>query len=119
MRLADNIQNASRVHPIVVISDLDGEEVLPGLGEKLAYDLAGLAQVYSIELKALMTHLAGANLRNRYSHGLMSDRELASPATLAVWWLVLRIVLRPFADPADSIEHASSEPSEATADHPN
>ncbi|MBT2767169.1 DUF4209 domain-containing protein [Stenotrophomonas sp. ISL-67] len=73
----------------------------------------------NFELKALMTHPAGANLRNRYAHGLMSDRELASPATLAVWWLVMRIVLRSFADPADSIEPASSEPSEATEDHPN
>ncbi|MGE6332525.1 hypothetical protein [Stenotrophomonas sp. NPDC077659] len=49
IRLADAIQNASRVHPIVVICDLDGEELLPGLGEKLAYDLAGLAQVVSID----------------------------------------------------------------------
>jgi len=48
-RLAEHIQSASRVHPIVVASDLDGEELLPELCEKLAYELEGLAHVYSID----------------------------------------------------------------------
>lgn len=51
-KLAEHIQSASRVHPIVVASDLDDEELLPELCEKLAYELEGLAHVYSIDEEA-------------------------------------------------------------------
>lgn len=49
LTLADHIQSTTRVHPIVVVSDLDGEELLPGLSEKLAFDLQGLAYVCTID----------------------------------------------------------------------
>ena len=49
LALADYIKSHSRVHPIIVVSELDGEEILPGLSEKLAYDLEGLAYVHSID----------------------------------------------------------------------
>ncbi|WP_164281054.1 DUF4209 domain-containing protein [Stenotrophomonas indicatrix] len=85
-----------------VSNDLDGENER-SLTQLLELDAerAILPKGLNFELKALMPHPAGANLRNRYAHGLMSDRELASPATLTVWWLVLRYVLKPFADGAD------------------
>lgn len=50
--LAGQLLDESRVHPVVVVSDLDGEELLVGLGEKLAFDLFGLADVCSIDDEA-------------------------------------------------------------------
>lgn len=49
LTLADYIKSGSRVHPIIVVSELDGEELLPSLSEKLSYDLQGLAYVHSID----------------------------------------------------------------------
>lgn len=85
-----------------VANELDGENersltLLLELDAQRGILPAGM----NFELKALMTHPAGANLRNRYAHGLMSDRELSSPAAMAVWWLMLRIVLRPFCELAE------------------
>lgn len=50
--LAEQLLDESRVHPVVVVSDLDGEELLVGLGEKLAFDLFGLADVCAIDDEA-------------------------------------------------------------------
>ncbi|NNB86115.1 MULTISPECIES: hypothetical protein [Corallococcus] len=47
--LALEIQNAERSIPFVVVSALDGAPVLRGLDTALAYDLAGLANVYSVD----------------------------------------------------------------------
>jgi hypothetical protein len=49
LALADYIKSNSRVHPIIVVSELDNEELLPGLSEKLSYDLQGLAHVHCID----------------------------------------------------------------------
>lgn len=49
LALADYIKSSDRAHPIIVVSELDGEELLPGLTEKLSYDLQGLAYVHSID----------------------------------------------------------------------
>lgn len=49
LALADYIKSSFRAHPIIVVSELDGEELLPGLSEKLSYDLQGLAYVHSID----------------------------------------------------------------------
>lgn len=49
-----------------------------------------------LELKAILTHKAGHNLRNRYGHGLMKDSELASTATIVLWWTILRLILWPY-----------------------
>jgi hypothetical protein len=50
--LALEIQNTERTIPLVVVSRLDGEPVLGSLDEKLAYDLAGVANVYSVDQAA-------------------------------------------------------------------
>jgi hypothetical protein len=47
--LALEIQNTERTIPFVVVSRVDGKPVLGSLDEKLAYDLAGVANVYSID----------------------------------------------------------------------
>lgn len=49
LALADYIKSDSRVHPIIVVSELDSEELLPDLSEKLSYDLQGLAHVHFID----------------------------------------------------------------------
>ncbi|HHA2743657.1 TPA: DUF4209 domain-containing protein [Stenotrophomonas maltophilia] len=102
-----------------VTNDVDGENER-SLTQLLELDaqLGILSKGLNFELKALMTHPAGANLRNRYAHGLMSDKELASPATLAVWWVVLRFVLRPYAELASLVDPGSRETSEASVNHP-
>lgn len=50
----------------------------------------------NFELKALMTHRAGCNLRNRYAHGLICDQQLATYPIVVAWWVVLRMVLEPY-----------------------
>lgn len=47
--LADEILNPRRSVPIVVVSSPDGAPCLPKLDEKLAFDLAGLANVFSVD----------------------------------------------------------------------
>lgn len=47
--LADYIKSNSRVHPIIVVSELDSEELLAGLSAKLSHDLQGLAHVHFID----------------------------------------------------------------------
>jgi len=39
----------SRKLPVVVVSDLDGEEVWPGIAKQMAYDLTAAAEVYHID----------------------------------------------------------------------
>ena len=47
--LALEIQNTKRTVPFVVVSRLGSETVLPDLDEKLAFDLAGLANVHTVD----------------------------------------------------------------------
>jgi hypothetical protein len=51
-----------------------------------------------IQLKSLLTHRAGHNLRNLFGHGLMKDDDLLSPGTVVLWWTILRLVLWPYRD---------------------
>ncbi len=45
MRLKDG---SARKLPVVVVSELDGEEVWPGIANQIAYDLSGAAEVYHV-----------------------------------------------------------------------
>jgi hypothetical protein len=49
-----------------------------------------------LELKAILCHRAGHNLRNRFGHGLINDEDLASTATIVLWWTMLRLILWPY-----------------------
>ncbi|QOY21328.1 DUF4209 domain-containing protein [Xanthomonas citri] len=71
--------------------------------EKSLSDLLGhedIAQVFHedivIELKAILTHRSGHNLRNLYGHGLIKDEHLASTATIVLWWALLRLIMWPY-----------------------
>ncbi len=45
------------------------------------------------DLQGLLVERFGTNLRNKMSHGLMSQGEFSSFPVLYLWWLVLRICL--------------------------
>lgn len=48
-KLAFEIQNQDRTIPFVVVSRVLGTTALPKLDERLAYDLAGLANIYNVD----------------------------------------------------------------------
>lgn len=52
LALADAIRDAARSLPLVVVSEIEGEFLWPCLPEDLAFDLAGLAMVVTIDDKA-------------------------------------------------------------------
>lgn len=86
------------VHTLSNSTVTDGAEEEKSLNELLAHPDVGsvLPPDLILELKALLTHKAGHNLRNRYGHGLISDDQLANVGTVALWWTMLRLVLWPF-----------------------
>lgn len=47
--LASQIRDTARSLPFVVVSEIEGEQLWPNLSNKLAFDLAGLAQVVTID----------------------------------------------------------------------
>lgn len=47
--LADQIRALARSLPLVVVSEIEGEQLWPDLAKELAFDLAGLAQVVTID----------------------------------------------------------------------
>jgi hypothetical protein len=61
--LAAEIEHPGRTVPILVVSRIDGEIVLPDLDSKLAYDLAGLANVAVLDEDAswALTDILGAS----------------------------------------------------------
>lgn len=48
-QLALEITSPERTLPLVAVSTVNGHSVLPGLPERLAYDLAGIANVYAVD----------------------------------------------------------------------
>ncbi len=49
IRVAGQIRDAARSLPLVVVSEIEGEQLWPDLAKELAFDLAGLAQVVTID----------------------------------------------------------------------
>ncbi|MFA1804052.1 DUF4209 domain-containing protein, partial [Xanthomonas campestris pv. campestris] len=49
-----------------------------------------------LELRAILTHRSGHNLRNLFGHGLIKDAHLASIATIVLWWNLLRLIMWPY-----------------------
>ncbi len=46
-------------------------------------------------MQGLLTEQVGSNLRNMLAHGLLSDWQMFSTASLFTWWLTLRLCLMP------------------------
>lgn len=52
LELAHYLKSVTRIFPVVIVSEYEGEQIWSGLGRKIAHDLAGLAQVYEVDDKA-------------------------------------------------------------------
>ena len=63
---------------------LEKEELVDTLGKDHVFDL-----------RALLIDRNYANLRNEVSHGFMQVGEFYQPATIYLWWLILRLCLVP------------------------
>lgn len=50
--IAELLQNETRSVPFVVVSQISGKEAISGISDQLAYDLAGLANVITIDVEA-------------------------------------------------------------------
>lgn len=48
-----------------------------------------------MEMKAMLVHQAGPNLRNHVAHGLLDDNSAWSYSALYMWWFCLRLVTWP------------------------
>lgn len=52
LELAHYLKSGTRIFPVVIVSEYEGDQLWRGLGRKIAHDLAGLAQVYEVDDKA-------------------------------------------------------------------
>lgn len=102
------------IHTLSASTTTEGAEEEKSLNELLAHPDVGrvMSSDLVLELKALLTHKAGHNLRNRYGHGLIRDDQLESVGTIVLWWTVLRLVLWPFQEQVIAL----SQPSEHSED---
>lgn len=73
----------------------DGTEEEMSLNQLLesAHAKELLGQDIVLHLRALLTERSGFNLRNLYTHGLMSDDALHNPGLYSLWWVMLRLIL--------------------------
>jgi hypothetical protein len=76
----------------------DGTQTEKSLTELLASDEAErvLGKDSILALQTLMVHRTGYLLRHNWAHGLVSDDALVSPAILALWWFLWRVILWPW-----------------------
>lgn len=86
------------IHTLSNNTNTAGTEEEKSLSELLAHAEVGsvLSPDIVLELKTLLTHKSGHNLRNLYGHGLIPDEDLANVGTIVLWWTVLRLVLWPY-----------------------
>lgn len=52
-----------------------------------------LGKDFVFQLRALLTEKPGYNLRNLYTHGLLSDDSLHNHGLFNLWWILLRMIL--------------------------
>lgn len=75
--------------------DDNGIEKEVGLSSLLEKDevkeLFGVSYIF--ELKTIFANVLGGNLRNNVAHGLLSDIEGFSVASVYGWWMFLRLIL--------------------------
>jgi hypothetical protein len=68
------------------------------LGEDLVFDLRGV-----------LVEKAGANLRNRMAHGLMSSAAFYDSTAVFLWWLLLKLCCLPILNYLERI-HSEQKP---------
>lgn len=96
----------------------DGIQTEKSLTELLASDDAErvLGKDSILALQTLMVHRAGYLLRHNWAHGLVSDDALVSPAILALWWFLWRVILWPWHVRVLSARDEADEPREDEPD---
>lgn len=77
------------------------------------FDVPEMKEIFGescwFELRGLLIEKTGAELRNKISHGFISNAECYGPAAKNVWWIVLRLCMMPFAKQKGGAEVSSSE----------
>lgn len=92
------VRAAFKRHNINTLAIKEDVEQEKSLSELLSHE--DINQVFHedivMELKAILTHRSGHNLRNLFGHGLIRDEHLASTATIVLWWTLLRLIMWPY-----------------------
>lgn len=52
-----------------------------------------LPETLIFELRSLLVHKGGSNIRNRLCHGLLAPEDFATSSVLYLWWLLLKVAL--------------------------
>ena len=100
--LAPQVENSIRFvleQKSVITSKFDEEQIqeertLDGL-LRLPQTLELFGAGHIFELRGVLSEPLGWNLRNRVAHGLVTADECYAPASLMLWWLVVRFCLFP------------------------
>lgn len=100
--LTSNLKSDGSQDELDLNSTLRMPEINDIVGEDIAFDL-----------RALLIERFGANLRNRFAHGLMHQSEFNSYDGAYLWWVCLYLCIAPLVLPAHEGEDASSNPTEA------
>ena len=100
--LAPQVENSIRFvleQKGVITSKFDKEQIqevrtLDGL-LRLPQTLELFGAGHIFELRGVLTEPIGWNLRNRVAHGLVTSDGCYTPASLMLWWLVVRFCMFP------------------------
>jgi hypothetical protein len=90
------VRNIYKRHGNSTLADRgDGTEEEMSLNQLLEGGDANevLGKDFVFQLRALLTEKSGYNLRNLYTHGLLSDDSLHTHGLFNLWWILLRMIL--------------------------
>lgn len=88
-----NIFKRERVNTLVNRDDGTEEEMSLNQLLESPHAAEALGKDNVFQLRALLTERAGFNLRNLYSHGLLTDDAVHNNGLFMLWWLLLRMTL--------------------------
>lgn len=117
--LTPQLENLVRVHMrnagvSTSTINANGVETENGLTTLMESDAA--VQVFgadiAFEIRALYCGPVGSNLRNVVAHGLVSDSDASSLASIYSWWLMLKLVYTPFWNRRRDVGDTPDRPSE-------
>lgn len=97
---------------ITTTSDANGVQLEVALSSIFARQelRAVLGEDLVLDLRALLDGLPGANLRNRFAHGLMEDVEFGTTDAVYLWFSVLRLLLLFEVTPREPVRTESDGP---------
>jgi len=91
--LVRNIFKRARVNTLVNRDDGTEEEMSLNQLLESPQAVEVLGTDFAFQMRALLTEKAGFNLRNLYSHGLLTDDAVHQDGLYMLWWLLLRMTL--------------------------